>query len=577
LIAGDLPMILHRRVSVLFAALLLPAILSVAGCGSLKSISILPVAGTVTLTGIGQTVQFSAFGQSQMGNANPTTSNISTSVTWSVSNPYVAAISSTGNLTAVGPGYTQVLAQSGGFIATSDVTVTISSTGGGGSGTGGSSSTAITSITIIPGTQSVAAPGKTSQFIAIGTNSAGVTSNLTNLVTWSSSSTQIGTIGAVTGLATAVGQGSTTITALYTNQTSGSVITGTATFTVTGGTSEQVTALQILPGSEALSASGQTGQFVALGTAGGTGLQGDVTSSAQIKWSSSIPSVATVSAAGLVTGISAGTSTITAEYTNPDSTVVSAIATVAISITAAPEPLLSLVIVPSSVTVGNLQDTAQFLAIGTYSTAPYVRDLTNTPSLTWISSLPNDFPIDTNTAGNPGATAGIVTAYAAGVVTIIAEAKASDGTIQTATATFTCTVPTNPLQPDQCYQGSQAPALLATVTVYNEGLATSGWEVTAPSATGTPNVLHCGPGSTSGGSVCVATYPVGTPVVLTATGANFGGWSYDCLPSDINGNLLNSNKAIDATLITSTGPNYCVVQQAIPAQATNLAVGAIFN
>jgi uncharacterized protein YjdB len=554
-------MILHRRVSAVFAALVLPAVLSMAGCGSLKSISILPVAGTVTLTAVGQTVQFSAFGSSQMGNANPTTSNISTSVTWSVSNPYVAAISSTGNLTAVGPGYTQVLAQSGGFIATSDVTVTIAANGGGGTGSGGSSSTSITSLSIIPGTQSVAAPGKTGQFIAIGTNSAGVTSNLTNLVTWSSSSTQIATIGPVTGLATAVGQGSTTITALYNNQTSGSVITGTATFTVTGGTSEQFTGIEILPGSQALSASGQTGQFIALGTAGSTGLQQDVTSSTQIKWSSSIPSVATVSTGGLVTGINAGTTTITAELTNADGSVVSATASAVISVTSAPEPLISLTIIPSSITVGNLQGTGQFLAIGTFSTVPYVRDLTNSSTLTWISSAPNEFPISSNTAGNSGTSAGIATAYYSGSDVIIAEAKSSDGTIQTATAQFNCPLIIHTATTaGSCEYNSQTSSLFQTLTVYNEGANTTGWLVTANSATGTSNVLHCGPGSTTGGSVCTAVYPTGTTVTLTAPaepGVAFGGWSSNC----------------QAVLpVNANGPNSCTVQL-----TSNDTVGAIFN
>jgi hypothetical protein len=562
-------MILHRRVSAFVAALTLPAILSITGCGSLKSISILPAAGTVVLTGVGQTAQFSAFGASQMGNADPTTSNITTSVSWSVSNPYVAAISSTGNVTAVGPGYTQVLAQSGGFIATSDVTVTIAAAGGGG-GTGGSggsggSSSSITSLTIIPGTQSVAAPGKTTQFIAIGTNSASVTSNLTNLVTWSSSSTQIGTIDPVTGLATAVGQGSTTITALYTNQTTGAVVLGTASLTVAGGTSELFTGIQILPGSQALSATGQTGQFIALGTAGNTGLQQDVTNSTQIKWSSTIPTIASVSSGGLVTGLSVGTTTITAVLTNPDGSVVSSAATAVISLTAAPEPLLSLTVIPSSITAGNLGDTGQFLAIGTFTTSPYVRDLTNSPTMTWISSEPNYFPVNTNTGGNPGASAGIVTAEFGGGAVIIAEAKASDGTIQTATATFTCPVAYanlngNPPTPATCIQGTQAPGLLSTITVYSEGLNTTGWLVTAPSATGTANVLHCGPGSTSGGSVCTATYPVGSTIVLTApaeTGVNFGGWTSNCTP---------------LTAVNATGPNSCTV-----VLSTNDTVGAIFN
>ena len=48
--------------------------------------------------------------------------------------------------------------------------------------------------------------------------------------------------------------------------------------------------------------------------------------------------------------------------------------------------LLSLTIIPSVITVGNLQDTGQFLAIGTFSSVPYVRDLTDT--LKWISAFP---------------------------------------------------------------------------------------------------------------------------------------------------------------------------------------------
>jgi hypothetical protein len=170
--------------------------------------------------------------------------------------------------------------------------------------------------------------------------------------------------------------------------------------------------------------------------------------------------------------------------------------------------------------VGNLQDSGQFLAIGTYSTSPTVRDLTN--SVTWSTSFPGVFPVNTNGTGvpNPGAPAGVVTAYGTGGATIIAEATdPTTGSIQTATATFNCplVLPT-PTQAGSCYPGSQAPALLATLTVYNEGLNTSNWLVTAPSVTNTPNVLHCGPGSNAaglGGSVCIATYPVGTTVTLT--------------------------------------------------------------
>jgi hypothetical protein len=242
--------------------------------------------------------------------------------------------------------------------------------------------------------------------------------------------------------------------------------------------------------------------------------------------------------------------------------------------------LLSLTIIPSSITVGNLQDTGNFLAIGTYSVAPFVRDMTN--SVTWLSSSPDVFPVNSNnSAKNPGAPGGVVTAYGSGGATITAEAtNPSDGSLQTATATFACplVLPNPPTTPGSCFPGSQAPALKATITVYNEGLNTTDWEVTGPSATGTPNVIHCGPGWVKNGGtdqVCEAAYPIdptgatATKVVLEAQGGAFGGWSWTCLPSDKNGNPL------PASSITQAGPNYCTV--VITAANPNVTVGAIFN
>jgi hypothetical protein len=555
-------MVLRTRACLLLILLGLPLVLLLAGCNKVESLSIVPGAGVEVLTAVGQTAQYTAYAGEQMGSGPQTTDNVTTTVSWSTSDPNVATINSSGLAIAVGAGHAEITAtSSNNVIATSDLTVSIA-----GSTVGGSGST-ITSISVIPGSQSVASPNQTSQFLAIGTTSSGATLDLTTLVVWSSSSAQIATISA-TGLASAVGQGTTTITALYVNTTGGTVVTGIATFTVSGGNTEKYTAVSITPGSQTLSASGQTGQFIALGTSGSSGLDTDVTSSPQVRWSSSSPTIASVSATGLATGLSAGTTTITAELTNPDSSVVSSNATITVTLTAAPEPLLSLSIIPGSITVGNLQDTGQFLAIGTYSTAPYVRDLTNTSSLNWISSLPSVFPVNTNTGGNSGSTAGIVSAFGNGNAVIIAEATSNDGTIQTATATFSCplVLPNpagNPPTPGTCYPGSQAPSLLATLTVYNEGLNTTNWEVTAPSATGTKNVLHCGPGwalnGGTGGSVCVATYPVGTTVTLTApaTGANFGGWSYNCSQQGV---------------VTAAGPNSCTV-----TLTTDDTVGGIFN
>lgn len=533
-----------------------------AGCSNplVDEIAISPTTQSVS---VNQSVQFTAEGLTGHGTNHPgTVSNITDQVTWTSSVPSVATINASGVATGVSAGTTTISATINGFTgilgATAQLTVT-----GGGSGIG--TATGITSIAVIPGSQAVQAPGNTAQFIAIGTSTAGNTVDLTNQVAWTSTSVQIATIGGNNGLATAIGQGSDTITALYTNPGGGSTITGTATFTVSAGTTEQFTAVTIIPNSEELSASGQTGQFIALGTLGSNGLDEDVTNSGQITWTSSSPSIATV-VGGLATGVSVGSTTVTAELKNPDGSIVSNSASVTTTNTAAPEPLLSLNIIPASITVGNIQDTGQFLAIGTFSQSPTVRDLTN--SVTWVSSAPNVFPVSTNGTGipNPGADAGVATAYGTGGATIIAEEldpTLTNGSIQTATAEFNCPLilPTATTA-GSCFPGSEAPGLLATLTVYNEGLNTTNWLVTAPSATGTPDVVHCGPGSTGagyGGSVCVSSYPVGSAVILTApAGAgNFGGWSYNCIP---------------LAAITAAGPNSCEV-----FLTTNDTVGAVFN
>jgi hypothetical protein len=139
---------------------------------------------------------------------------------------------------------------------------------------------------------------------------------------------------------------------------------------------------------------------------------------------------------------------------------------------------------------------------------------------------------------------------------------------------------------------------LSTITIYNEGLNNTNWLVTAPSATSTANVIHCGPGwannGGTGGSVCEATYPNPNPNALLLTppytipaadtvtilitapaqaGVNFGGWSYNC---------------IQQGPVSATGPNSCTVTispavydsktlELITPANTNVTVGSIFN
>jgi uncharacterized protein YjdB len=551
----------------------------ITGCTNPSGLDSITITPSTESLNVGDNVQLTATGT--YGNAShQTTQPVTTGVTWASSAPTVASVvATTGAVTAAGVGTATITATAQGFRGPVTATATVT-VGGIGTGTGGVGSLSV--IAVLPSAQTLSLAGETTQFTAVGTTTTGSTEYLTNSVTWTSSNPNVATIGATTGLATAVGAGTVTITAAYTEPQS--VITGIATLTVSAGAVEQVTSLTITPSSVPLTSSGQQSQLVLLGVAGSSGQTENLTADPNVTWTSSTPTVATVNKTGLVTGVTAGSSTILAQYTNKDGSVVTASVPVTVTITGTGtslESITSLSIIPTSITVDNLQDTGQFLAIGTFSAAPYVRDVTNSPATTWISSFPNDFPVDTNSGGNSGASAGLVTAFASGSATIIAESTSVDGTIQTATALFNCpfALPNPnglPPTPGTCDVGVPGP-LLATLTVYNEGLNTTNWLITGPSATGTPNVIHCGPGwagdGNTGGSVCTATYPVGTTVTLTApaqTGVAFGGWSYNCTAT---------------APVTAAGPNSCTITltgtpATLPGDnpgSVNATVGAIFN
>lgn len=578
------------------ALLLIGLALPIMGCGSAQ-VDTLEVSPTTATMVVGSTTQLSATGVYGHGSGPSTTQDLTSQVTWSTSSSSVATVSTSGLVTGVGAGTAIITASIKGYTgllsATSSVTVTSTSTGTAGGD--------IASLSVIPGSQTLSGTNLTATFLAVGTTASGATVNVDSAVVWSSSSNQIATITPSSGIATSVGQGTATITAVFTNADQ-TVATGTATLTVTAGANSDFTSLTILPGSQAV-ASGGTSSFIALGTIGSTGLTENVTGSPNIQWDTSSQAIVTISNSGVATGMSAGSATITAVLTNPkDNSVASATANVTVSAGAPPENILSLTVIPNGISVDNFYLTGQFLAIATYSTAPYVKDVTNDPATTWISTEPELFPVDTNSGGGPGASAGLVTAYASGSAVIVAETVNTDKTIETATATFACplVLPEPGVTNPSCYPNEPPVAtLLATLTVYNEGLNTTDWLVTAPSATGTPDVIHCGPAwvpttqQPGTGSVCTATYPMnittpsGNPgIVITASGGAFGGWSYNCIPSDADGNYLTGPNPW-----TAAGPNYCVLPFVgsytyvnskgdtitVNVDGLNQTVGAIFN
>ncbi len=182
------------------------------------------------------------------------------------------------------------------------ISLLVISCSGGGGGGGGSTSVTLSSIAVAPLTPSIAA-GKTQQFTATGTYSDNSTKDITTSVTWSSSNTDVATIGSSSGLATALAAGTTTIEA-----TSGS-ISGSTILTVTAAT---LTSIEVTPAAPSIYR-GQTQQFKANGTYSDSTTK-DITTS--VTWSSSSPCVATISntagSNGLATALTAAATTITA-------------------------------------------------------------------------------------------------------------------------------------------------------------------------------------------------------------------------------------------------------------------------
>jgi YD repeat-containing protein len=165
----------------------------------------------------------------------------------------------------------------------------------------------LVSLAVSPLTSSIAL-GRKQQFAATGTYSDGSVQVITSTVLWSSSLPTVASIGggnnsATPGLATSAGVGTTTISA-----TLGSV-SGSTSLTVTAAV---LVSIAITPSSPTVGA-GSTLQLIATGTFSDLSTSNV---SAQVTWTSSNPAVATVSntvgTQGLVTGVAAGTTTITA-------------------------------------------------------------------------------------------------------------------------------------------------------------------------------------------------------------------------------------------------------------------------
>lgn len=158
----------------------------------------------------------------------------------------------------------------------------------------------LTSISLTPATSSVVV-GATQQFTAVAKDQNGVALSPQPTITYTSSDTSKATVSSTGGLATGVAVGSVVVTA-----SSGSV-SSTATLTVTAVPPNRVlTTVVVTPTITSLTVGGST-QLTA------TALdQFGEPITVALLWNSSNTSVATVNSNGVVTAVSAGTTTITA-------------------------------------------------------------------------------------------------------------------------------------------------------------------------------------------------------------------------------------------------------------------------
>jgi len=304
-------------------------------------------------------------------------------VTWASSNTAVATVSATGVVKGITEGTATITATSAnGTKTTLAVTVTLPTI-------------EVTSVTL----------DITSKTLNVGETvtitATVVPADATNkTITWSSSNTSVATVSAA-GLVTAKSGGTATITA-----TSNNGKTATAAITVNVPVVE-VTSVTLDITAKSLVVGGTV-------TITATVLPANATNKT-VTWSSSNSAVATVSAAGLVTAISAGTATITATSNN------SKTATAAITVTL---PVVEVTSITLDITAKTLNVNETVTITATVLPA----NATN-KTVIWTSS---NIEVATVSA------AGLVTAKKSGSATI----TATSNNAKTATAVITVTPPT---------------------------------------------------------------------------------------------------------------------------------------
>jgi len=220
-------------------------------------------------------------------------------IVWNSGDTTVATVSVGGMVHLRKNGSTEITAATAGAAANASVTI------GGGARAGDGSQT-VASVMIAPASVTVA-QGKTAQLAATVLDGAGATL-LTPAMTWTSSNPGVVTVSSM-GLATAVSLGAAMITASSGGKSASSHLTVT-TVAVT------IAAVRMSPASLSVM-KGQTAQLTATLLDG----TGSTIAGRTLRWTSSKPSVITVSSSGALKAVAVGSGVITASSGGQSGTV----------------------------------------------------------------------------------------------------------------------------------------------------------------------------------------------------------------------------------------------------------------
>ena len=206
---------------------------------------------------------------------------------WSSTEIEVATVSDSGVATAIAPGVTFIIARLGAMADSARLVVFDNGIGGPG----------IVTVVVTPPAPMVAV-GDVQQFTAVALNAQG--SVVPGVAfQWTSSSSSVASVDG-TGMATANSGGVATITATANG------VSGSALLTVSLRAGPPVLVV-VIPAAATITALGDTEQFTAIAF----DAQG-LTVPTSFTWSTSNPAIATISAAGVATGVSTGAVIVTA-------------------------------------------------------------------------------------------------------------------------------------------------------------------------------------------------------------------------------------------------------------------------